>query len=449
MKTPLALILALSLTLSGISYGQQTSNKPDREQWFMDMGFGMFIHWSMDSQVGAVISHSMAGASDDYLERFINELPATFNPKKFDPEEWAILAKLAGMKYVVFTSKHHSGFCMWDTKTTDFNIMNTACKRDLMKELLDAFHKQGLAIGLYFSPEDFHYFYKNNIPVGRLQNTLHYPANNPGLMAHDKAQLKELLTNYGKIDLFFFDGPEEGLKEYAWQLQPDLVVTRGQMQTPEQNLPDKPVPGPWEACFTMGTDWQYKPTNDPHKSGTEIINMLIEIRAKGGNLLLNIGPKPDGEIQIEQEALLREVALWNLVNQEGIHNIRPWEITKERDIWFTKAKDRNAVYAFIPAGNEWKYGERKEFVFKTLAGNDQTKVTILGYASELVEYRPGYDAKIYTSNTSIGLVISAVNGHRLYTNNQWPNPVVLKIENVKYKPPLNAESKKSSIDGAK
>ena len=134
-------------------------------------------------------------------------------------------------------------------------------------------------------------------------------------MAHDKAQLKELLTNYGKIDIFFFDGPEEGLKEYAWQLQPELVVTRGQMQTPEQNLPDKPVPGPWEACFTMGTDWQYKPTNDPQKSGTEIINMLIEIRAKGGNLLLNIGPKPDGEIQIEQEALLREIALWNLVNQ--------------------------------------------------------------------------------------------------------------------------------------
>ena len=449
MKSLPALILTLSLTLSGISYGQQTSNKADREQWFMDMGFGMFIHWSMDSQVGAVISHSMAGASDDYLERFINELPATFNPKKFDPEEWAILAKLAGMKYVVFTSKHHSGFCMWDTKTTDFNIMNTAYKKDIMKEVLDAFRKQGIAIGLYFSPEDFHYFYKHNIPVGRLQNDQHYPAKNQGLMAHDKAQLKELLTNYGKIDIFFFDGPEEGLKEYAWQLQPDLIVTRGQMQTPEQNLPDKPIPGPWEACFTMGTDWQYKPTNDPHKSGTEIINMLIEIRAKGGNLLLNIGPKPDGEIQIEQEALLREVALWNLVNQEGIHNIRAWEITKERDIWFTKAKDKNTVYAFVPAGREWKYGDRKEFVLRTLTGNEQTKVTILGYASELVEYRPGYDAKIYTSNTSIGLVISAVNGHRLYTNNQWPNPVVLKIENVTYKAPVNAEGRKSSIDGAK
>lgn len=449
MKPHLSLLSAFMIAFNSIILCQQTSNKPEREEWFMDMGFGMFIHWSMDSQIGAVISHSMAGASDDYLERFINDLPDTFNPKKFDPEEWAILAKLAGMKYVVFTSKHHSGFCMWDTKTTDFNIMNTPFRRDILKEVLDAFRKQGLAIGLYFSPEDFHFFYRNNIPVGRLQNPLHFPAGNPELMAYDKEQIRELLSNYGRIDILFIDGPEEGLKEYAWKLAPDIVVTRGQMQTPEQNLPDRPMPGPWEACFTMGTDWQYKPTNDPHKTGTEIINMLIEIRAKGGNFLLNVGPKPDGEIQIEQEALLREVALWNLVNQEGIHNIRPWEITRERDIWFTKSKDNKAVYAFIPAGESWKYGERKDFVFRTLTGSSNTKASILGYASELVEYRPGFDAGIRVSETPLGLVVSAVNGHRLYTNNKWPNPVVLKIENVGYKEVRQVSDPVSGIDGAK
>lgn len=448
MKQKFSLVLLFAFSVNILVVGQQIANNSDREQWFMDMGFGMFIHWSMDSQVGAVISHSMAGASEDYLDRFENDLPKTFNPKKFDPDEWAVLAKLAGMKYVVFTSKHHSGFCMWDTKTTHFNIMNTPFGRDIMKEILDAFRRRGIAVGLYFSPEDFHYFHKNKIPIGRLQDPQHYPVNNPGLMAYDKAQIKELLTNYGKIDIFFFDGPEEGLKQYAWQLQPNLVVTRGQMQTPEQKLPDKPIPGPWEACFTMGTDWQYKPTNDPHKSGTEIINMLIETRAKGGNLLLNVGPKPDGEIQIEQEALLREIALWNLVNSEGIHNIRPWEITRERDIWFTMAKDGNTVYAFVPGGDEWKYAERKEFVLTTLSGNDRTKISILGYSSELVEYRPGYDAKIYFSSTPIGLVISAVNGHRLYTNNKWPNPVVLKIENVNYKPVNKVQEKKQGIDGA-
>ena len=448
MKLKLAWFLFFVIPVSSLVSGQQNANNPDREKWFMDMGFGMFIHWSMDSQVGAVISHSMAGASEDYLDRFENDLPKTFNPKKFDPDEWAVLAKLAGMKYVVFTSKHHSGFCMWDTKTTGFNVMNTPFKRDILKEVLDAFRRQGIATGIYFSPEDFYYFHRNKIPIGRLQDPQHYPANNPGLMAYDKAQIKELLTNYGKIDIFFFDGPEEGLKQYAWELQPDLVVTRGQMQTPEQKLPDKPIPGPWEACFTMGTDWQYKPTNDPHKTGTEIINMLIETRAKGGNLLLNIGPKPNGEIQIEQEALLREIALWNLVNQEGIHNIRPWEIIRELDIWFTGSKDGNTVYAFVPSGDEWKYAERKEFVFRTLSGNEKTKISILGYASELVEYRPGYDAKIYFSQTPIGLVISAVNGHRIYTNNKWPNPVVLKIENVKYKPVDQVQQKKSGIDGA-
>ena len=449
MKMRFSVVFALFFSVVASVFCQQTINKPEREQWFMDMGFGMFIHWSMDSQVGAVISHSMAGASEDYLQRYINELPGSFNPRKFNPDDWAILAKLAGMKYVVFTSKHHSGFCMWDTKTTTFNIMNTPFRRDIVKEVFEAFRKQGIAIGIYFSPEDFHFFHENHIPVGRLQDPRHYPENNKELMAYDKAQIKELLTGYGKIDIFFFDGPAEGLKEYAWHLQPEIVVTRGQMQTPEQDIPDKPIPGPWEACFTMGTDWQYKPTNDPHKSGTEIINMLIETRAKGGNLLLNIGPKPDGELQIEQEALLREVALWNLVNQEAIHNIRPWEIIKEDNVWFTKARDQNTVYAFVPAGNEWKYGERKEFVFRSLAGNEGTKVSILGYASELVEYRPGLDAKIYISSTPLGLVISAVNGHRLYTNNQWPNPVILKIENAEYKPATGEPDVKSGIDGAK
>ncbi|GHV49740.1 hypothetical protein FACS1894181_09350 [Bacteroidia bacterium] len=435
---------------TGIVSAQQTANLPEKEQWFMDLGFGMFIHWSFDSQVGAVISHSMAGASQDYLQRFVEELPQTFNPKKFEPDDWAVLAKLAGMEYVVFTAKHHSGFCMWDTKTTGFGVMNTPFKRDILKETLEAFRKQGIAIGIYFSPEDFHYFYKHGIPIGRLQHDLHYPANNKGLMDYGKAQLKELLTQYGKVDILFFDGPAEGLKEYAWQLQPQVVVTRGHIQTPEQTLPGKPLPGPWEACFTMGTDWQYKPTNDPHKTGTQIINMLIETRAKGGNLLMNVGPKPDGEIQIEQEALLREIALWNLVNTEAIHAIRPWETVKEGEVWFTRSKVEPAtVYAFVQGGTKWPYGSRKEFILKTLEGNAQTKVSILGYGSELIEYRKDADAAVYTYPTPLGLVISAVNGHRLYTNNQWPNPVVLKIENVRYKPEDAIIEQKSMIDGAK
>ena len=211
-----SILLHVALILFSSSvFAQQTANKPDREQWFMDLGFGMFIHWSMDSQVGAVISHSMVGADDVYLQKFIHELPKTFNPKKFDPDEWAVLAKLAGMKYVVLTTKHHSGFCMWDTKTTAFNVMNTAYGRDVTREIFDAFRRHDIAIGIYFSPDDLHYFYENNLPVTRAQNPLKTPIGDKGMMDLNKVQLKELLTNYGKIDMIFFDGYPADLKEFV------------------------------------------------------------------------------------------------------------------------------------------------------------------------------------------------------------------------------------------
>jgi len=118
-------------------------NKPEHEEWLRNQAFGMFVHGSLDSQLGIVISHSLVGASDDYCQRFFNELPKTFNPYLFNPRQWAVLAKLAGMKYIVFTTKHHSGFCMWDTKTTDFNIMNTSYRKDLLHEYVDAVREAG------------------------------------------------------------------------------------------------------------------------------------------------------------------------------------------------------------------------------------------------------------------------------------------------------------------
>jgi alpha-L-fucosidase len=448
-----SILILLSFFLLSQSQGQtiQVTNKPDRVNWFQDLGFGMFIHWNVDGTLGAVISHSLSGSSDEYAEKYFSELPQYFNPEKFDPASCAKLAKLAGMKYVVFTTKHHSGFCMWDTKTTSFNVMNTPYKRDITKEIVDAFRKEGIAIGFYFSPEDFLYFHKNKIPIGRLQHPQHYPANNPGLMEYDKKQLKELFTNYGKVDILFIDGPGDGLREYAWTFNPDLVITRDLMKTPEQNTPNEPLPRPWEACYTMGTDWGYKPTNDPHKTGTQVINMLTEIRAKGGNFLLNIGPKPNGEIQIEQETILREVALWNFANAEAIYKVKPLPVIKEENIWYTQSNDEKYIYAtYIRSSpDDWKYGDRKAFVLTHIEGNEKTKVSILGYKSELVEYKQGFDAKAYVSPTPIGLVISAVNGQRFYTNNKWPNAVVLKIENAKFRKLNTAKSNQSTMDGAK
>ena len=450
-KKIIIVLIFTCLSLQMQAQKVQVNNKPERINWFQDLAFGMFIHWNVDVSLGAVISHSLAGASTEYVEKYLNELPKYFDPNKFKPSEWAKNAKLAGMKYVVFTTKHHSGFCMFNTQTTAFNVMHTPYGKDITKEIIDAFRKEGIAIGIYFSPEDFNYFHKNNIQIGRLQLPEHFPANNKGLMAYDKKQLQELLTNYGKIDILFIDGPGDGLREYAWSLNPELVITRDIMTTPEQNTPDEPMARPWEACYTMGTDWQYKPTNDPQKSGTEIINMLIEIRAKGGNFLLNVGPKQDGELQIEQQALLQEIALWNFANAEAIHEVKPLSVVREDNIWYTQSNDEKYIYAIVQRSSfeDWKYGTRKNLVLTHIEGSTNTKVSILGYKSELVEYKKDFDAKIYTAPTAIGLVVSAVNGQRFYTNNQWKNAVVLKIENAKFRKLNSPKVSQSLMDGAK
>ena len=436
LKHAVLILLAAAVSLTGCSTirdnsktsSLQTTNKPEREEWFMDQALGMFVHWSVDSQLGSVISHSMVGASDDYLDRFISELPQSFDPKKFEPEDWARLAKTAGMKYVVFTTKHHSGFCMFDTKTTDFNIMNTPYGHDITRQIVQAFRRQGIAVGFYFSPDDFWVLHKQGKEVSRRRPEA-LPTNNPELMAHNKAQLRELLTKYGPIDVLFIDGVADGLKELAWQLQPNIIITRGQMETPEQKMPDEPMPGPWEACYTLGTQWQYKPTNEEYKSGTELIEMLIEIRAKGGNFLLNIGPTPDGDIPFEQERRARELALWLFINREAIYDIRPWHVTREGDIWFTKAKDSDTVYAFVTNTN-WPKGKRKSFTIKSVRTTAQTQIEILGQSGHVLEYQTNVDPKATWTQDEDGLHISTMRAQRIYNNSRWPNPVVIRITNA-------------------
>jgi alpha-L-fucosidase len=404
-------------------------NNPKRQEWFMDQALGMFIHWSVDSQLGSVISHSMVGASEDYLERFENELPKSFYPKKFDPDDWARLAKLAGMKYVVFTTKHHSGFCMFKTKTTNFNIMNTPYGKDVTKQIVQAFRRHGIKIGFYFSPDDFWMLHKQGKDVSRRRAEA-LPTSNPELMAHNKVQIRELLTNYGPIDMLCLDGTPDELKQLAWQIQPDILVTRGEMETPEQKMPDEPMPGPWEACFTLGTQWQFKPTNEDYKSGTQLIEMLIEIRAKGGNFLLNVGPTPDGEIPFEQTRRMRELALWLFVNRESIYNIRPWHVIREGDIWCTKAKDKDTVYAFVTK-TDWPKGERKNFTLKSVRATDKSDIEILGQSGKVLEYQINVNPKASWRQDENGLYISAMRAQRIYNNTKWPNPVVIKITHAK------------------
>jgi len=425
-------------------------NKPERLEWLQDAGFGMFIHWSIDSQIGSVISHSMVGASKDYLDWFINELPRTFNPTRWDPDAVATLAKLAGMKYVVFTTRHHSGFCWWDTKTTDFKITNTPYGKDVLYGYVRAVRRQGLAVGFYYSPEDFAWLYRHGYPVRR-RNLVPDPDTDPAYVDHITRQVTELFTNYGPVDVLFIDGEgKEPTKRTAWTLQPNCLITRGAIETPEQFVPGRPPKGPWESNLTMGTQWQYKPTNEEYKSGGRIIEILIETRAKGGALLLNVGPKPDGELPIEQEARLREVALWHAVNGESVHNTRPWVVSNEDNIWFTKKKDQDTVYVFLTRNPNWPRGERREFLLRSVSATPATRISVLGHGGKIVEYQPGNDGAPRFEQTAGGLQISVVRAQRLYNNHRWPNPVVVKLENVKpaFEVPPYAETGGARVSGS-
>jgi len=228
----------------------------------------------------------------------------------------------------------------------------------------------------------------------------------------------------------FIDGDAKGLREQSWETDPNVIVTRGSLETPEQYTPGVPLGGVWEGNLTMGTSWHYKPTNESYKSGTELINTLIQTRAKGGNLLLNIGPKPDGEIPIEQEALMRELGLWNFVNEESIIGVRPWTVTNEENIWFTKKRNEDTVYAFI-TGEPLSYGKRATFSIKSVRASEKTTVEVLGQSGKILEYSPDVLPESSWTQDANGLHITAMRAQRLYNNRHWPNPIVLKITHVK------------------
>lgn len=413
-------------------------NRPEDLEWLRDAGLGLFIHWSLDSQLGCVISHSLVGASKDYVDRFYEELPKTLNPKKWDFDHLAELARLAGFQYAVFTTKHHNGFCLWGSRTTDFNIMNTPYGKDLVKQYAEAFRKQGIKVGLYFSPEDFRYLRSQGLTITRTPLEPYSKEVMEGYRQLLTDQMTELMTNFGKIDVMFFDGGEtmyneegESLQQLcmrvAWDLQPGILITRGAIPTPEQQLPGVGVDFAWEGCITLGTAWQYQPTNETYKTGLHVIRLLTETRAKGGSLLLNIGPDANGELCRAQEDIIRELALWHFLNHEAIHNTRPWIITNEDSAWLLRSKDGSALYAVLFDQKDWDRGQRREFLLKSVKASPDTMVEVLGQTGELTEYRPDLDAHTYWEQREDGLHISAMHAQRIYCGIQWRNPLVLKI----------------------
>jgi alpha-L-fucosidase len=403
-------------------------NRPERVEWFRNTGMGLFIHFGVDAQLGIVISHSLVGASEDYAGRYFNELPGTFNPYRWNPHAIAMLARLAGMKYIVFTTKHHSGFCMWDTRTNAFNIMHTPYQKDLLKEFVEATREEGLGVGFYFSPEDFYFLHQHHIPISRTDVQMDEPTRKE-YEEYTRRQCEELMTNYGKIDVLFIDGePKEVVKRTCWQLQPDLLITRGALRTPEQVLPGEKSRDPWLSCITMGTAWQYQPTNERYKSGTQLIRLAIEARAKGGSLLLNAGPRPDGELPIEQEERLREMAAWNFINHECMDSVRTWVVSREGDTWFT-TREPHTLYAIVTDTKDWKEGERRGLLLRSVKSAGDTRISVLGQNSQIIEYRRE-DISCRWRQAEEGLEVSVVKAQRIYDDHRWPDPVVIRLENV-------------------
>ncbi|MBN2814397.1 MAG: alpha-L-fucosidase [Bacteroidales bacterium] len=330
-KIRIALVLMFSgLPCSDAVFGQQPDdagaylNAPDAvmQRWD-DLTFGLFLHWDMSSLLGVEISwakqHRVDVAGEGEIpDTIYNNLYRSFNPAEFDANQFVKVAKDAGMRYVILTAKHHGGFCMFDSKLTDYKITNTVFGRDVVKELSDACHKEGMAFGLYYSQPDWHHadFMRKDFDAYR-----------PYLFG----QVKELCTNYGTIDILFFDGLFYGEKEYHSKelfkmirtLQPDVVINNraglpGDYLTPEQVVGAFNNEENWESCMTLGTSWSWK-VNDHLKSSDECIKILIQTVGGDGNLLLNVGPMPTGVIEYRQADTLKAVGDWLRKYGESIY----------------------------------------------------------------------------------------------------------------------------------
>jgi len=325
------------------------------EEW-NDWKFGMFIHWGAWSQteIGYIWHITREQTPEERIKSF--DLYKTFNPVKYDPRVWAKTAKDAGMRYVVFTTKHHDGFCNYDTEFTNLKVTNPECpyskshNPDILKQLTDAYRAEGLAVGLYFSHIDWHH------PAAAPFSTSHWNFNaklldsQPKLwkeaMDFERGQVRELLSNYGEIDIFWFDirwpssrgngEPYEhprvkkdmtDLVKMMRVMNPDLIINNrgvnlhGDFATPEQRIPAMGFPGYWESNITIsnGRGFWYKGKDVTYKSKKELVRMLIDIASKGGNFLLNVGPNPDGTLTPMEIERLRDMGDWMKVNGESIY----------------------------------------------------------------------------------------------------------------------------------
>ena len=355
-KLSLMLVLGLSVPAAAQATSETATQRDARMSWWREARFGMFIHWG----AYAVLAGNYHGQRVNGGEWIMNNahIPISeyetyvhqFNPVDYDPATWVRIAKDAGMKYIIITSKHHDGFAIFDSKVSKYDIVDaTPYKRDAIKALADAAHAQGMKFGVYYSIMDWHH------PDAQGANYPNYNTDkrtNPNFKryveTYMKPQLKELVTQYPAIDVLWFDGewiPDwsdelgRDVYDYLRAIRPNLIINNrvghsregmagfdksghgvGDFGTPEQEVPANGLPGvDWETCMTMNDTWGYKSYDDNWKDTRSLVRTLIDVASKGGNLLLNVGPTARGVIPAPSVSRLREMGDWMRVNGEAIY----------------------------------------------------------------------------------------------------------------------------------
>ena len=390
--------LGMALNLNAQSENSFVHGQSDSYVWPTDKGvlekldkwqdqkFGVLFHWGLYSVPGIVESWNIC--SEDWIVRPMDSyydykkwyfgLIDEFNPTEFDPDQWARIMEEAGMKYMIFTTKHHDGFCMYDTKYTDFSITHGAFKNDPRKDVArhvwDAFRKKNFMMGCYFSKPDWHceWFWNPEYDTprrGANYKKERHPEWWKNYQEYTYNQLKELMTGYGSFDILWLDGGwvkgedvglDKLLAEVRTTTQPGLIsVDRSikgrneNYQTPERGIPAKQLNHPWESCITLSHDWGWV-ANPVFKTPRKVIGMLAEICAKGGSLALGVGPTPQGLIQPEVETILQEIGAWLKVNGKAIYNTRITPNYNTGNVWFTADKNEKTLYAIyaLPDGEE-------------------------------------------------------------------------------------------------
>ncbi|MFC4386646.1 alpha-L-fucosidase [Gracilibacillus marinus] len=376
----------------------------ERLEWFKDQKLALMMHWGPYSQIGLVESWALSDEDGDWsrddvdwtedMEEFKREywnLNKTFNPIRFQPDKWAELAQYAGCNYLIFTTKHHDGFSMWDTNETEYKITGKDCPfhqhkyADITRNVFDAFRAKGIGIAAYFSKADWHtpYYWApgmergNHMWRGPSYDRDKYPYMWEKFISFTHNQILELMTKYGKIDILWLDAGWVGKRnqdirlgevvEKARQHQPWLLTadrTVGGLYenyiTPEQTIPDHPIHVPWESCITIATSFAFK-YEDEYKSLREIIHTFIEIVAKGGNLALNVPPQPDGRLPRQAIELLQGLGDFTQAFGEAIYGTRMIAPYFQNNVAFTQ-KD-NTIYCFqLYDERDNKYKETTKFI---------------------------------------------------------------------------------------